>query len=53
MEEQENSPSEFEVNGGGVVVGFDVMAREDIKVGIFGQFNRNWIKQEKKQRGNK
>jgi hypothetical protein len=47
MEEQENSPKKFEVNGGGVIVGFDVMAREDIKVGIFGQFNRNWIKQDK------
>jgi hypothetical protein len=47
MEEQENSPKKFEVNGGGVIVGFDVMTREDIKVGVLGQFNRNWIKQDK------
>ena len=47
MEEQENSPKKFEVNGGGVIVGFDVMAMEDIKVGVLGQFNRNWIKQDK------
>ncbi|MDR2252198.1 MAG: autotransporter outer membrane beta-barrel domain-containing protein [Endomicrobium sp.] len=47
MEEQENSPKKFEVNGGAVVIGFDVMTKEDIKIGVLGQFNRNWIKQDK------
>ncbi|MDR3257139.1 MAG: hypothetical protein LBT18_05835 [Endomicrobium sp.] len=39
------SPYKFKVRNGGILAGFDTMTNENITVGIFGKFDKSWIKQ--------